>query len=194
MRINVAVILATNQDLDEAVRARKLRADFHDRFRSLTIPLLPLRERPWDIPLLLDHFRRHHERKQRKRMLGFTKEALRSLVGYSWPGNVRELSRACSLFVIHARPGAWIDPALLDACLPDIRRKDPNPKAGPLLGEGVTMRDAVHAFERELILSRLELHGGSVKAARESLGLPKVTFHRYMKRLGISAGGGGIED
>ena len=107
---------------------------------------------------------------------------------------MRELARACSLFVIHARPGAWIDPALLDACLPDLRSTDPNPKAGPILGEGATMRDAVHAFQRELILSRLELHGGSVKAARESLGLPKVTFHRYMKKLGISAGAGGTED
>jgi DNA-binding NtrC family response regulator len=194
MRINVAVVLATNQDLDEAVRERSLRADFHDCFRSLTIPLVPLRERPWDIPLLLDHFRRHHERKQRKRTLGFTREALRALIAYDWPGNVRELARACSLFVIHARPGTWIDPALLDACLPDIRSKDPNPKAGPFLGEGATMRDAVHAFQRELIQSRLELHAGSVKAARESLGLPKVTFHRYMKKLGISAGTGGQED
>lgn len=194
IRIDVAVILATNRDLDEAVRERSLRVDFYDRFRSLTIPLLPLRERPWDIPLLLDHFRRHHERKQRKRTLGFTREALRTLIGYEWPGNVRELARACSIFVIHARPGAWIDPALLDTCLPDLRRADPNPKAGALLGEGTTMRDAVHDFQRELILSRLELHAGSVKATRESLGLPKVTFHRYMKRLGISAGTGGTED
>jgi len=192
-RIDVAVVLATNQDLEEAVRERKLRADFHDRFRSLAIRLLPLRDRPWDIPLLLDHYRRHHERKQRKRTLGFTPEALRSLVAYNWPGNVRELARAYSLFVIHARPGAWIDPALLDACLPDLRRASPNPKAGPVLGEGATMRDAVHAFQRELIQSRLELHAGSVKAARESLGLPKVTFHRYMKKLKIP-GTGGSED
>jgi transcriptional regulator with GAF, ATPase, and Fis domain len=56
------------------------------------------------------------------------------------------------------------------------------------------MRDALRAFQRELILSRLELHAGSVKAARESLGLTKATFHRYMKRLGVSAGGGRTED
>lgn len=194
IRIDVAVVLATNQDLDEAVRQRTLRADFHDRFRSLKIPLLPLRDRPWDIPLLLDHYCRHHERKQRKRTLGFTPEALRALVAYNWPGNVRELARACSLFVIHARPGAWIDPTLLDSCLPDLRSTGPNPKAGPLLAESVSMRAAVNAFERELILSRLELHGGSVKAAREGLGLPKVTFYRFVKKLGISVKKGGEED
>jgi transcriptional regulator with GAF, ATPase, and Fis domain len=98
------------------------------------------------------------------------------------------------LFAIHAKPGAWIDPALIESCLPEILRSDPNPKAGPLLGEGASMQDAVHDFQRELILSRLELHGGSVKAARESLGLTKATFHRYMKRLGASPGAAIPED
>jgi DNA-binding NtrC family response regulator len=56
------------------------------------------------------------------------------------------------------------------------------------------MRDAVEAFQRELIFSRLELHGGSVKAARESLGLAKVTFYRLLKKLGIPPGSDGTED
>ena len=50
------------------------------------------------------------------------------------------------------------------------------------------MREAVRAFQRELILSRLERHNGNVRAARESLGLPKTTFHRYAMALGITAG------
>ncbi|HEX7185692.1 MAG TPA: sigma 54-interacting transcriptional regulator, partial [Thermoanaerobaculia bacterium] len=191
--VNVAVLLATNRDLEEAVRAGTLRADFYDRFRTLAIHLLPLRERPWDIPLLLEHFRRHHESKHRKRTLGFTQEALRALVSYDWPGNVREVARACSLFVIHARPGAQIDRALIERCYPEVLHAAPNPKAGPLLWEGTSMDDAMCTFQRELILARLERHRGSVKAARESLGLTKATFHRYMKRLGVAAGGGGTE-
>jgi DNA-binding NtrC family response regulator len=192
--VDVAVLLATNRDLDEAVREGALRADFYDRFRTLTIRLLPLRERPWDIPLLLEHFRRHHEGKHRKRTLGFTQEALRALVSYDWPGNVREVARACSLFVIHARPGAQIDPALIERCHPEILHGSPNPKAGPLLWEGVSMHEALRTFQRELILARLERHGGNVKAARESLGLTKTTFHRYMKDLGITAGAGPVND
>lgn len=186
--VDVAVVLATNRDLDEAVREGTLRADFYDRFRALAIRILPLRERPWDIPLLLEHFRRHHESKHRKRTLGFTQEALRSLLSYDWPGNVREVARACSLFVIHAQPGAWIDRDLIERGLPEVLRGTPNPKAGPLLGDSISLAEAVRNFERELILSRLERHGGSVKAARESLGITKATFHRYMKSLGISAG------
>ena len=56
------------------------------------------------------------------------------------------------------------------------------------------MSDAVEAFERELILSRLEQHGGNVRAARESLGLTKTTFHRTMKRLGIETSRGDHEE
>ena len=194
IKVNVAVILATNRDLDQEVREGALRADFYDRFRTLAIRILPLRERPWDIPPLLEHFRRHHERKHRKPTLGFTREVFRILVSYDWPGNVRDLARACSLFVIHAQPGAWIDRELIARCLPEVLTGAPNPKAGPLLAEGDSMSEAVEAFERELILSRLEQHGGNVKAARESLGLTKTTFHRYMKRLGIATGGEAREE
>ena len=186
--VDVAVVLATNRDLDEAVKEGTVREDFYDRFRTLALQLLPLRERPWDIPLLLEHFRRHHESKHRKRTLGFTQEALRALVSYDWPGNVREVARACSLFVIHARQGEQVDRALIERCYPDVLHGAPNPKAGPLLWDGVTMQDAVRAFQRELILARLERHGGSVKAARESLGLSKATFHRYLKSLGVKGG------
>jgi DNA-binding NtrC family response regulator len=193
-RVNVAVVLATNRDLDQAVREGTLRADFYDRFRTLAIRLLPLRERPWDIPPLLEHFRRHHERKHRKPTLGFTRDAFRALVAHDWPGNVRDLARACSLFVIHAQPGAWIDRELIERCLPEVLRGAPNPKAGPLLAEGVSLAEAMEAFERELILARLEQHGGNVKAARESLGLTKTTFHRTMKRLGIGARSDANED
>jgi transcriptional regulator with GAF, ATPase, and Fis domain len=53
------------------------------------------------------------------------------------------------------------------------------------------MRKAIRAFERELILSRLERHNWNVRSARESLGLPKTTFHRYAVVLGIAAPGHG---
>jgi DNA-binding NtrC family response regulator len=107
---------------------------------------------------------------------------------------VRDLARACALFVIHAQPGAPIDLALIQRCLPEVLQESPNPKAGPLLWSDLSFRDAVRQFERELLLARLEHHGGSVKAARESLELSKATFHRYLKGLGISNGGSRTEE
>jgi transcriptional regulator of acetoin/glycerol metabolism len=113
------------------------------------------------------------------------------MVSYVWPGNVRELARVCSLLITHAKPGARLDPGLLAQTYPEIMSGTPNPKAGPVLWDDVPMRNATRAFQRELILSRLERHNWRVRAARESLGLSKTTFHRYVVALGITAPGQG---
>ena len=185
-RVDVQVLLATNRDPAKAVADGLVKADLYDRFRTQTIRLEPLRERSWDIPSLVQHYLAHHERRTRKRTLGLTQEALRAMVSYPWPGNVRELARVCSLLITHARPGMRIDQDLLTRCYPELLRQDPNPKAGPVLWRDVPMRTAVRDFERELILSRLERHNWNVRAARESLGLPKTTFHRFAVGLGIT--------
>jgi DNA-binding NtrC family response regulator len=187
--VDVAVVLATNRELSSAVAEGRLRADFHDRFRTQSIRLLPLRERPWDVPVLLEHFRVHHEHRLRKKTLGFTQDAVRALVSHSWPGNVRELARACSSFVAHAKAGAPINRALIERSYPEALEGTPNPAAAPVLWEGATLRDAVRSFQREVILARLERYRGNVRGARDSLGLTKSTFHRYVKSLGIAEDG-----
>jgi DNA-binding NtrC family response regulator len=192
--VDTAVILATHQDLEGAVAAGDLRADFYDRIRALTVRLLPLRERAWDIPLLLEHFRRHHEQKHGKRTLGYSQEALRQLVSYPWPGNVRELAHAVALLVLYAPRGKRIDRAVIESALPEIVRSVPNPAAAPVLTDGTHLRDANRLFQRELILSRLEKHDGRRRAARDSLGLTKTTFLRYLRALGIVAEAGGEEE
>jgi DNA-binding NtrC family response regulator len=178
--VDVAVILATNQDLAEAVGNGRLRADFYDRFRTQVVQVPPMRERRADVPLLLEHFRSHHERRSRKRTLGFTEGAYQALLAHDWPGNVRDIARTCSLFVTHATAGAWIDEALLERCRPDIT---PLAKGNP--GEIATLRRALKEFRRDLILSRIEESGGRLGDARRSLGLSKATFHRYLAEAGI---------
>lgn len=185
--VDVQVILATNHDLERAVAERVLKLDFLDRFKTQVIRLEPLRERPWDIPALVRHFLAHHERRARKKTLGLTQDALRAMVSYAWPGNVRELARVCSLLVTHAKVGTRVDRSLLSRCYPQLVSADRNPRAAPVLWENVPMRDAIRAFERELILARLERHNWNVRAAGESLGLPKTTFRRQVLRLGIRA-------
>jgi len=184
-RVDVQVVLATNRDPDRLVADGGLKADLYDRFRTQALRLQPLRERPWDMPALVRHFVAHHERRTRKKTLGVAPDAVRALVAYAWPGNVRELDRVCSLLITHAEPNAVLDRALLVRCYPDVVGAAPNPKVGTVLWEDSPMRDAVRAFERELILSRLERHNWNVRAARESLRLPKTTFHRYAVELGL---------
>ncbi len=184
-RVDVQVVLATNRDPDRLVAEGALKPDLYDRFRTQVLRLRPLRERPWDMPALVRHFIAHHEGRTRKKTLGVAPDALRALVAYAWPGNVRELDRLCSLLITHAAPNARLDRALLVRCYPEILGAAPNPKAGSVLWEDAPMRDAVRAFQRELILSRLERHNWNVRAARESLRLPKTTFHRYAVELGL---------
>jgi DNA-binding NtrC family response regulator len=187
VRVDVQVVIATNRDPASAVADGSLKPDLADRFQTRAIRLLPLRERPWDVAALARHFLASHERRMRKRTLGLTEPALRLLLGYSWPGNVREVDRVCSLLVTWARSGQRIDELLLQKVHPALAAAAPNPKARPLLFEDQSLKDAVRAFERELILARLERHGWNVRAARESLDVPRSTFHRYTTELGIAA-------
>src|SRR5262249_16017454 len=81
--IDVQVWLASNRDFERAMADGSIKADFFDRFKTQTLRPEPLRERPWDIPLLARHFLSHHERRTRKKTLGLTQPALRLLVSYS---------------------------------------------------------------------------------------------------------------
>lgn len=185
-KIDVQVILGTNCDPDRAVAEGRMRPDLLDRFRTQAIRLAPLRERPWDIPALVRHFIAYNEKRTQKKILSLHADVLKMLVGYSWPGNVRELARICSLLVTHVKSGSPIDSALFSRVIPNIAKEEWNPKAGALMVGNVPMREALETFGRELILARLRQHNWNIKSARESLGLPKTTFHRYTRALGIA--------
>jgi DNA-binding NtrC family response regulator len=187
VRVDVQVVIATNRDPGRAVADGSLKPDLADRFQTRAIRLLPLRERPWDIPALARHFLAHHERRMRKRSLGLTEPALRLLLGYAWPGNVREVDRVCSLLVTWTKNGQRIDDTLLKQVHPALAAAPMNPKAQPLLFEDQSLKEAVRSFERELILARLERHGWNIRAARESLDVPRSSFHRYMTDHAIAA-------
>lgn len=185
-KVDVQVILATNCDPERAVAEGRIRQDLLDRFKTQQIRLVPLRERPSDIPPLVRHFLLHHQRRMRKKILGMHPDVLKTMVGYSWPGNVREVARVCSLLIAHARPGELIDTDKFAKLVPYIMNEELNPKASALLVGNIPLRDALEAFERELILSRLRQNSWNIRSARESLGLPKTTFHRYTRSLGIA--------
>jgi two-component system, NtrC family, response regulator GlrR len=88
---DVRIIAATNADLSHSLREGRFRRDLYYRLNVLTLTLPPLRERRDDIPLLADHFVRKLDRKDGKRAIGLSDDALKKLCRYNWPGNVREL-------------------------------------------------------------------------------------------------------
>jgi len=94
VKVDVRVIAATNRSLQEEVKKEKFREDLFYRLNVMPVVLPPLRERPDDIPLLIDHYIDVFNTEFRKRIRGVTPEAMAALKSYSWPGNVRELRNA----------------------------------------------------------------------------------------------------
>jgi DNA-binding NtrC family response regulator len=102
INVDVRVIVASNRDLEDAVRTSKFRQDLYFRLAIIPVHLRPLREHKEDIPPLLDHFIQHYNRKFRKNIHGLTKEADELLMNYDWPGNIRELKNAIERVMILA--------------------------------------------------------------------------------------------
>lgn len=98
--VDVRVIVASNRNLEEAVRSSKFRQDLYFRLAIIPLHLLPLRDHKEDIPALLDHFIQHYNQKFRKNIQGLTREADELLANYDWPGNIRELKNAIERIMI----------------------------------------------------------------------------------------------
>lgn len=105
-RANVRVIAATNCNLLDAIAARTFREDLYYRLHVIQISVPPLRERPEDIPVLLEHFSTRFAHDHRVPVPQFTPEALESLLAYEWPGNVRELRNVVERMAVMYSGGA----------------------------------------------------------------------------------------
>jgi DNA-binding NtrC family response regulator len=186
VHVDVQLILATNEDLDAAVAAGRFRPDLYARISAARIRLKPLGvvERRADIQPLIAHFLAVHERDLQKKTGGLTPEATKQLLQYGWPMNVREISNVCMTLVLNVKPGEKIDVGDIERYCPAVLNGPRHP-APVVLWDDMSYADAMQGMARELILRRLELHGGKRKATAQSLGLPESTFYRYMLRMGI---------
>ena len=101
--VDIRVVAATNQDVEEALKEGKLREDLYHRLAVIPLELPPLRERTGDVRLLAEEFLRRFASEQNKKIKGFSRGALEFLETYRWPGNVRELRNAIERAVILAK-------------------------------------------------------------------------------------------
>ncbi len=183
IKADVRIIAATNADLETAVQRGAFREDLYYRLNVITIQLPTLRQRPEDIPLLTRHFLEHYANENDKPLDGITPGAMELLMDYRWPGNVRELENVVERAVVLST-GDAMDVALLP---PTVRQ--PNAVASPqltLTGNGQSFKEAVSAYERQLIVRALQASGGVQKRAAEMLRVKPTTLHEMMKRLEIS--------
>src|SRR5713101_7238930 len=157
--IDVRVVAATNQSLDEALRGGRFREDLYYRLSVVTIHLPPLRERGEDVILLANAFLRRNVQSL-KRKLRFSPEALEAIVKYPWPGNIRELENKVHRAVIMA-VGRIIGPGDLDL----------NPSA--VIDTLPTLREARDQSERRLIVNALVRSRGNISRASRVLDISR---------------------
>jgi DNA-binding NtrC family response regulator len=170
---DVRLIAATNNNLEERVKAGAFREDLFFRLRVVEIQLPPLRERAGDIPLLAQKFLREFAQENGKPLNDFTADALEWLMNYSWPGNVRELRTAIEHAVVLCR-GEKISARDLP---PPVRGGGPSGGLAPALARtDLTVREA----EKQLIIRALKETDGNRTLAAKKTGMSRRTFHRKL--------------
>lgn len=192
IKVDIRVIAATNQDLEELVRRGRFREDLYYRLNVIPIYIPPLRERRDDIPLLLSYFLRLFNEKRGGHLEGFSPEAMALLVNYDWPGNVRELEHLVERLVVLKGEGV-VHPE-------DLPEKVRGGKSfAPLssMERGWDLSTAVSAFERQLILEALRRTNGVKSKAAKLLGIKRTTLLDKIKRNGLEEflnkpSGGGV--
>ena len=168
--VDVRVLAATNQNLDEAVKTGKFRSDLFHRLSQLSVKVPPLRERVDDILPLAKHFLREQNPE-----LAFAPDALQILSRYGWPGNVRELRNT-------------ILKAAVLAAGPQIRASDlPVELSLTPLAETVGPATNLDGVERRMILQVLAETGGHHQKAADLLGISRRTLTRKLKMYGMGA-------
>ena len=189
LRVDVRVIAATNQRLEEAVGAGSFREDLYFRLNVFPIEVPPLRARLADLPALVRHLA---ARIQPLNTPTLTPDALAMLASYEWPGNVRELANIIERMLIVG--GQEIDAALVRRVLPRSTGSRGDAGAGSVgnTGEfptgdlgGRSLPNALDDYERLLIREALHRATGNVAEAARSLQTDRANLYRRMKRLGL---------
>jgi two-component system response regulator PilR (NtrC family) len=183
LKADVRIIAATNANLEDLVERGAFREDLYYRLNVITIHLPPLRKRAEDIPLIANHFLHTYARENEKTIREIAPSAMQLLMDYHWPGNVRELENAIERAVVLST-GSVLDVDLLPQTV-----RQPTELQLPIAtlpSNGLSLKDAVSAYERQLIVKALQASGGVQKKAAELLNVKPTTLHEMMKRLAIS--------
>jgi len=173
---NFRIISAANKCLKDLVEKRLMRDDFFYRIHVIPIKVPPLRARKEDIPLLVDHFLRLYAGDE---SASIPSKIIESLVAYNWPGNVRELQNVLHRYLAVQRLDFLDKPRSQR-----IARDNDSPE--DLDFDGLPFHSALEKFEKSLILKALEYHQWHKAKAASRLGLPRRTFFRKLKYLGIT--------
>ena len=179
--VDVRVVVATHRNLDQLVEAGGFRRDLYHRVVVFPVELPPLRKRPEDLPLLVEHFARQVSAQNGWKPIGFSPAAIDALQQYAWPGNIRELRNVVERLLLLAGDEVTEEDvrlALPSSHAPKARESSGEETSGPLA-------QRVLAFERAQMLAELERHGRRVTPTARALGLERSHLYKKCQQLGI---------
>jgi PAS domain S-box-containing protein len=171
IKVDFRLIAATNRDLAKSVANHEFRSDLYYRLNVFPVRMPPLRDRPEDIPLLVEHFVQKCAKRMNKKITSIPKKTMTALTRWDWPGNVRELENFVERSVILTHGSVLVAPL------------------SELAPASYDAGETLEAAERELILRALrESHGqvGGPRGAAARLGLKRTTtLQSKLKQMGI---------
>jgi len=185
IKVDVRVIAATNQDLEAKVQDGRFREDLYYRLKVVPIVLPALRERPEDLPLLVEHFLTSVAARLKREPKRLAPDAYRALLAAEWKGNVRELEHAIEqAFVLASGP---------EIQLSDFALAEPVAGAEPGAADDLpgsfraAKQHVIERFERQFICEALARHRGNISKAAEEMGMYRQHLQSKLAEYGIDA-------
>jgi DNA-binding NtrC family response regulator len=174
LKVDVRVVAATNQNLEDMVAAGTFRKDLFYRLNVIHLEIPPLRARREDIPLLTQHFLDKFCLENNRPPMGFSLEAMQALKNYLWPGNVRELEN-----VVERAVALCSSPAVGLSDLPEEVQQQSQVEEDIVIHVGASMEE----IEWLAIRQTLKKTGGDKEVAARILGIGLATLYRRLKEM-----------
>ena len=176
IQVDIRLISATNQNIEQVLQEETLRKDFYYRLNVINIHVPPLRDRKEDIQLLAEHFLDKCLGSSVKKINGFTNEVIHALENYSWPGNVRELENNIERAVTLAKDNK--------ITLVDLSPNVLSNQKAPTFYDGTSLIDlkhkAIEEIEKKYLLVLMKKYKGNITRVAEEAGLTRRHIHRMI--------------
>ncbi|HET6514057.1 MAG TPA: sigma-54 dependent transcriptional regulator [Thermodesulfovibrionales bacterium] len=178
-QVDVRLITATNQDLEEKVKSKQFREDLYYRLNVIEVKIPPLRERKDDIPLFAHFFMRKFGEENKKKVSGYSSSAMQAIMQYPWPGNVRELKNVVERAVVLCQG----ESITLNE-LPEKLKRNGDAVGGQ---QGVcSLKTSIEDFEKSLIANTYSSQQKNKEVTAKTLGIDLATLYRKLKKYGIA--------
>jgi len=176
IKVDIRILAATNENLEDLVRKGKFREDLFYRLSVVPIHLPPLKERREDIPLLVEHFLQKYNKRAKKNITAVTSRVIKALQDYDWPGNIRELENTVERAVVLSKTDVI---ELEDLMYHGISAGSQS--LGPVDGRFRTLEEV----EKEYIRAVLRAQYGNKSKAAEILGIDRKTLWAKIKKYSL---------